>query len=321
MKGFVIFLVICGLAVAGWFAYEPYIKPLLGGDSNPSLSDDSLIRDGQAGKEAPKTAPSSAKGTEGKSKGSPEMAGKEKAKATKKAEPKKSELDLLLEKKYPLPEIAPLEKIVDGWRNVPPRAFPQSVTSTETIPFQLVVNGQAIGSSNVAPGTHLKPVSLNGGVLTIGNQANPGMNTTIPVDKTDFKKQITNRYNQFVEKVTGDIMTRRDRVRKVVEADPSKMALLTGEKPPATSIDDPRIDLVKASLKNGEAASVTLEEATSFTWNGSERVAGAFAGSYDTVTVHFEVATIFGRFPVDYKCLIQGGKVVGWIDPITEERI
>jgi hypothetical protein len=147
------------------------------------------------------------------------------------------------------------------------------------------------------------------------------MNAAVPVDKTDFKQRITARYNQFVEKVTTDAQQKRDRVRKIVEADPSKMALLTGQPAKTTSPDDPRIGLVKDSLRNGEAASVTLEEATSFAWNGSERIGGALAGTYDTVTVHFEVATIFGRFPVDYKALIQGNKVVGWIDPITEEKI
>jgi hypothetical protein len=33
------------------------------------------------------------------------------------------------------------------------------------------------------------------------------------------------------------------------------------------------------------------------------------------------VATIFGRFPVEYKALLRGGKVHVWIDPVTEERL
>jgi hypothetical protein len=37
--------------------------------------------------------------------------------------------------------------------------------------------------------------------------------------------------------------------------------------------------------------------------------------------VHFEVSTIFGRFPVDYKALLKGGRVHAWIDPVTEDRI
>ena len=317
MKGFFIFLLICALVVGGYFAYDPYIKPLLKGDE-ASMTDGSLIRNG--GKEESPSG-EAGKPSQGKAPQKPSSGMAKATKKEKKPEPKKSELDLLLEKKYPIPDVLPLEQIVDGWKNVPARAFPAEVTSSETIPFQLVVNGQAIGSSNVAPGTPLKPLRLEGAMLTIGNPANPGMNAAVPVDKTDFKQRITARYNQFVEKVTTDAQQKRDRVRKIVEADPSKMALLTGQPAKTTSPDDPRIGLVKDSLRNGEAASVTLEEATSFAWNGSERIGGAFAGTYDTVTVHFEVATIFGRFPVDYKALIQGNKVVGWIDPITEEKI
>ncbi len=266
---------------------------------------------------APKTAPTSPSTTPAKTVTAP-------AAPAKAPEAPKSELDLALEKKYPLPEIAPLLTIVDQWRNVPPNAYPPEVVAAETIPFQLVVNGQAIGSSNVAPGTPLKPVRLAGDQLTVASLANPAMSTVIPVDKTDFKQRIEARYNQFVETKKKEVETKRARARQLIAADPSKMALLTGQGAAAAPVGDagdPRFGPVKASLKAGEAASVTLEEALTYTWNGTERVGGEFAGSYETVTVHFEVSTIFGRFPVDYKALLKGGRVHAWIDPVTEDRI
>lgn len=325
MKGFLATLiVVCAIIGGIWFAYEPYIKPML--EKGPVMSPDEAMvtENGSSKAKAKPTAssdkakvPSAQKSKEAKAKDGGTAAAKAKAPA------KKSELDLLLEEKYPMPEILPLLQIVDNWKNVPARAYPQEIFAKETVAFQLVVNGQAIGSSNVAPGTPLKPVRLVGDQLTIGNPANPGMSTTLPVGETDFKERVQQRYDEFVAKVTGDVTAKRAAVKKVVEADPAKLAMLKGEKPPAVASNDsdPRFAPVKSSLQNGEAASVTLEEATSFTWNGNERVGGEFAGSYDTVTVHFEVATIFGRFPVDYKALIQGGRVVAWIDPITEERI
>ena len=222
-----------------------------------------------------------------------------------------------------MPEIIPLMEIVDGWRNVPPRAFPPEVVANETVAFQLVVNGQAIGSSNVAPGTPLKAQSLSGDQLLIANAANPGMSTTIAVDKTDFKQRSTARYDAYVEKVEGEVMAKRARVKEVIESDPTKLAALTGEAPQAEKVDvgDPKMAPVKASLTAGDVASVKLEEATSFTWNGTETVGGDHAGTYETVTVRFEVSTIFGTFPVNFKCLLQGGRVVAWIDPITEDPV
>ena len=77
---------------------------------------------------------------------------------------------------------------------------------------------------------------------------------------------------------------------------------------------DPRFTAVKASIRAGECPTVKMDEARSFKWNGSEKIGGSFAGTYDTATVHFEVKTIFGEFPIDCKALLDRGKVIAWID-------
>ncbi|MEC5129410.1 hypothetical protein VSU19_21800 [Verrucomicrobiales bacterium BCK34] len=310
MKGFLgTLLVICGLIAAGWFCYEPYIKPLLEG--SPTMTDDSVIPDKPTVAEKPEESAPAAK---------PKAVAKPKEVAAK---PKpKTELEQFLEKRYPMPEILPLETIVDGWRNVPPNAYPKAVTSTETIAFDLVVDGQKIGSSNLSPGTELKPVRLVGDQLTITSLANPAMNEVLPVEKTDFKQRITARYNEFVAYKTDEVEKKRATAKAALEKNPERLAVLLGKAPAKVdSSGDPRIGPVKASLRNGEAASVTLEEAKSFTYNGTETIGGEFAGTYETVTVNFEVTTIFGKFPTEYKALLKGGKVHAWIDPITDDRI
>jgi len=327
MKGFYTTLfVICGLlGGAAWYFYDPYLKPYFEKDSGSTLRDNSPIIGEATPREAsrPQT-PASTRPTPPPTTPAATAAPSAPPAPTQTTDAPKTELDLALEAKYPLPEIAPLLTIVDQWRNVPPNAYPPEVVAAETIPFQLVVNGQAIGSSNVAPGTPLKPVRLLGDQLTVASLANPAMSTVLPVDKTDFKQRIEGRYHQFVEMKRKEVETKRARARQIISADPSKMALLSGQgvaAAPAGDESDPHFAPVKASLKAGEAASVTIEEARSFHWNGSERIGGEYAGTYDTVTVHFEVTTIFGRFPVDYKALLRGGRVFAWIDPVTEDRI
>lgn len=323
MKGFLTTLIIVCAVIGGlWFAYDPYIKPML--EKAPVMAGEDAVISGNSSVSPQETAPSvSGPATSSAPPASPNEKPAAPAKTVAAPAKPKTELDLLLEEKYPMPEIRPLEEIVDNWNNVPPRAYPPEVTAKETIAFQLIVDGQAIGSSNVAPGTPLTPIRFANGQLQVGNKSNPGMNTTLPVEQTDFKERIRARYDEFVANAKASVEKRREQVRKVVEADPAKLAMLKGEAPVAEQSDpgDPRFAGVKASLSNGEAASVKLEEATTFTWNGSEKIGGEFAGTFDTVTVHFEVATIFGRFPVEYKALLRGGKVVGWIDPVTEERI
>ncbi|MBP84585.1 MAG: hypothetical protein CMO61_12135 [Verrucomicrobiales bacterium] len=320
MRGFFLtVLILGGLGAAGYFLWDPFLKPMIEGDK-PSMSDNSAIGTGEASKAndssiAPKRAATARPAVD-----SPSTASRLKAATAK----PKSEVDLLLEKRYPMPDIKPLMEIVNNWANVPPNAFPPEVFCSEPVAFELVVNGQILGSSNVGPGTPLKPVGLVGNQLQIANVSNPNQSKQVDVDKTDFKQRIKRRYDNFVKMKTSEIENMRAKVKQVVEGDPGKLALLKGERPPAvaaSSASDPRFGPVKRSLINGDVASVKAEEAQSFAWNGSETVGGALPGTYDTVTVNFVVETIFGNFPVEYKALLKGSQIVGWIDPITEDRI
>jgi hypothetical protein len=255
MKGFfATLLVVCGLLAAGWFFYEPYVKPLVDRfTSGESMTDNDRV----ITKDEPVVAPgvtssAPATGTKGSPASSQSVAA---APATAAPKPK-SELEQLLEARYPMPQILPLLTIVDQWRNVPPNAFPAEVAAKETIAFELVINGQVAGSSNVAPGTPLKPVRLAGDQIVVASLANPTMSTQLPIEKTDFRERIEARYNQFVAAKQADVEAKRDRARKLVEADPSRLALLTGKAAApaaAGSKDDPRFAVVKESLRQGEA--------------------------------------------------------------------
>ncbi len=306
---FITVFILGGFVAAGYFLYEPYIEPLLSRKTVDVSGDKPATPkkpESKEGKPAPKKAPSG-------------KVPAEKA-VVKKQSPPKSEIDRLLEKKYPMPAILPLDKIVQNWKMVPPNAYPKEVIVNETVAFDLIVNGQKIGSSSVAPGKLWKPVRLVGDQLTVSSLANPGNASQVHVDKTDFKQRITKRYNDFVKQKTEQVMSRRSKAKKIIEAKDGLLAMLKGSGP-ADDSSDPRFRAVKASIKAGECPTVQIEEARSYKWNGSEKIEGPFAGTYNTATVHFEVKTIFGKFPIDCKALLRGGKVVVWIDPITGEKI
>ncbi len=316
---FATFLVIGGIAAALWLLYDPWLKPYFGkrGDAALVQEKDRVVVEKPVESTSPSQAPSVPAAPPRSTTSSVAPA----------PVPPKSELEVALEETYPMPEILPLLTIVDHWRNVPSNAYPAEVTAKETIPFQLVVEGRPIGSSNVAPGTPLKPVRLVGDQLFVASLGNADMSTQIAVDKTDFKERIEARYRDFVETKRKEVEEKRERVRQIVAADPAKLALLTGTPAPedasstATDGSDPRFAPVKASLKAGELPSATLEEARTFRWNGTEQVSGKHAGTYETVTVRFDIDTIFGRFPVDGKALLRNGRVHAWIDPFTEDPI
>ncbi len=324
MKNFVLtVLIVGGLLAAAWYLYDPHIKSLLGGSAPELTYKETIVEDGKGGSSSSPPPPASRPASPVKT--TPAAAPVASSPATK----PKTELDELLETRYPMPKIVPLLTIVDQWRNVPPNAYPPQIAAKEMITFSLVINGQVAGSSNVAPGTPLKPVQLNGEELVVASLANPAMNTRLHVDKTDFKERITAKYEEFVLGKSAEVEKKRERARQMIREDPSRMALLRGDAPSAggsgTSLasnaaSDPRFVPVLESLKRGDVASAKLSEARNFRWNGPEQIGGVFEGNYNTVTVFFEITTIFGEFPVEYKCLLQGARVVGWIDPITEDR-
>ncbi|NOX99292.1 MAG: hypothetical protein GXP30_06125 [Verrucomicrobia bacterium] len=234
-----------------------------------------------------------------------------------------SKTDALIAKRYPMPNIKPLVEIVDNWNRVPTKAYPKQVTLKQEISFQLVVAGQAIGATKVKPGQRVAPLRLIGESLQVASLANRTMTSRLPVDQTDFKEQVTSRYDSFVAKITDQVHSNRAKAKKHLADHPELAMKFSGVEKGWDNQNDPRFAPVKSSLAEGEVKAVQLNEAKQFRWNGSEKINGdKYRGTYDTVSVKFEVKTIFGVFPNEFKCLLQAGRVVGWIDPLTmEEKI
>ncbi|NNE90237.1 MAG: hypothetical protein HKN23_01185 [Verrucomicrobiales bacterium] len=324
MKKFVIFLLLIAFVIGGgYLLYDPHLKPFLGpifekvgviGDDEDRLLAEKARQEREEKARQAQKAPV-AKST---NQNTQPKTNQNAAKAQPKAEPPKSEIDKLVEAQYPMPIILPLMQIVDNWNSVPPRAYPSAVSLKEPVGFKISLPGGGEAESKIAAGSEVKVLSLSGTDLTIGSGA---MRSAVHVDKTDFKERITKRYNDFVSSKTQQVLASRAKAKKKLEEAPEKVAALTANAGKWDDTGDPRFHPVKASIARGDLGTVTVEEATSFRWNGSERVGGELAGSYDTVSVHFEVSTIFGKFPTDYKCLLNGNRVVGWIDPLSEEKL
>ena len=87
----------------------------------------------------------------------------------KKEEPvveEKSDLDMLLEQTYPLPDFKPLVELVDNWTNVPTRAFPPEITVNLPVEYELKSGSTVIGKSQLPGGHTAKPLKFKPGSLT-----------------------------------------------------------------------------------------------------------------------------------------------------------
>jgi hypothetical protein len=136
---FVILLILAAAVAAGWYFYEPYLKPHV--DSLIAKYGESDTPDGEAPAGATGTAPKSPAngGTTKAPSPGPKPAVDTVSSVTKPPKPQPeaaplSEVDRLLQSKYPLPEVIPLMTIVDNWNNVPRNAYPTEVTLKERRP-------------------------------------------------------------------------------------------------------------------------------------------------------------------------------------------
>lgn len=321
----ILLLLIVGAVAAAWYFYDPYLKPYTGSYvervketiENAGEPDDKPPGEGGQTVQKPNEEPVPHDKPPMKK---PEEKVVDKGQAE---ETQLSEIDALLEKRYPMPDIRPLLEIVDNWRQVPPKAYPKQVTIKQRVAFQLVVDGQAVGASVAVPGTLVAPLGLDGETLQVASLANQSMKSQLPVDQTDFKDLVQNHYDEFVVNIRNQVHSNRAKAKKNLVANPEIYKNFGKAEEGWDDPNDPLFELVKASLAKGEVKAVQLNEAKQFRWNGSEKINGdKYQGTFDTVSVKFEVNTIFGVFPNEFKCLVQAGRVVGWIDPLTlEEKI
>lgn len=320
MKKFLVLLVLVGGVAAAVFFYDPYLKPYLEplvekvAGKSPETTDPEPEAPEPEAPEPPTVAETDS---------SPQVTTPERAQP---AAPQKSEIDLIVEERYPMPEFIPLTTIVDNWNNIPERAMPAEVSIQDQVPFQLRdAGGKVIGASVAPPGTLVKPVRVQGSTLTVASLANASMQSQVALDKTDLKSRIEKRYNEFILGYSNRIKEQREKAKKALLAKPETLAAIKESQGGGGNFDkteDPRFGVVKASIAKGDVTGFELGEAVGFRWNGSERINGpVHKGTYDTVTVKYEARTIFGVFPGEAKCLLQGGRVVGWVDPITEEDL
>lgn len=231
-------------------------------------------------------------------------------------EPEKPDADLeaKIAELFPLPDIQPLEVIVDNWENVPPHAFPKNVTINDTLEFKLVHEGQVIGGKNLPAGAHVIPLELAGTTLVVAPDIGTTMRAEVPVDETNFKDLIHARYVDFVQRQTQKVMERRtSEFARITQAKAHEEALAD-----YNDGSDPRFDPMKESLRNAEAGTFELENTTEWRWLGKETVDGV---EYEAGLAVFESESAFGVSRTEIKALMRGGKVEKWVDPASGEQI
>ncbi len=228
--------------------------------------------------------------------------------------PEVSKLDLELEKMYPAPEIRPLMELVGNWKAVPLKAYPPFVNIKVPVELEIKRGGAVLGRAKLPVGASMIPVRLSGESLILTNSRNSGTSVTLPVSDTNFKEKIEEKYNSFIAEQSADALAKRKAEKE------RRLGVIAAEKSVSKYNDgsDPRFDIVKASIRRGEAGVFQIESAGKWRWSGEEKIEGE---KYQIAFVMMVSESAFGVTEKELKALIQGDKVVSWIDVATGEKL
>ncbi len=228
--------------------------------------------------------------------------------------PSVSKLDKELEAMYPAPEIQPLLEIVGNWKAVPLKAYPPFVNIRVPVEFDIRRGTTVIGKGKLPVGASMIPLRLIGDSLTLTNSRNSGVSVKLPVGDTNFKEKIQAKYDAFVEKQSADAVAKRKAEKE------RRLGAVAAEKAVSEYNDgkDTRFDIVKASIRRGEAGVYQIESAGEWRWSGKEKIDG---DEYEVAFVRMVSESAFGVTKKELKALIQGGKVVSWIDVASGDKL
>ena len=210
---------------------------------------------------------------------------------------------------FPDPQIKPLMEIVEDWKNVPKSAYPKLVELAQAVDYEFRENGKTVARGRLPAGSMLIPEELDGHQLTLKSGSLP-IAVTVPVDDTDFKDQVIERYDRFVEQRHAEVVKNRAAERK------RRLSELVAETEMAAWNDgaDERFGPVKESLRKGEAGVFSINDASRWRWGGTENLDGT---DYEIAHVVIITDSAFGRKEHEVKALLREGKVVRWVDAAT----
>lgn len=221
-----------------------------------------------------------------------------------------TELDRQVEELIPMPVVKPLMEIVRDWKAVAPNAYPKTVSLKVPLTYRIDGGRKSAGQENLAAGSQVVPVRLDGATLVIAPSAESNIRLSLPVDDTDFKEVVTKRYDHFVEQSRHNVIARRAAEKKRMQKHQTHELELSKY----GSGNDPRFDPMKASIRGGGAGFFQIEAAESWRWSGKETVDGV---DYETGMVVMVMESAFGTTKRELKALMSNGKVIRWLDAAT----
>ncbi len=216
----------------------------------------------------------------------------------------------------PVPEFQPLEELVDNWKNVPKRVFPERITLRVDAEASLIRDGRTLGQTRVPAGSKVVPLSLENGELEVATTASGTTKARVPLDDTDFKEQIRRNYEVWIERQKE---LANARAREAASTPPApEPAGVADPGPEPERAPDGAVPLMLESIQNGQVTEIDPDRISYWKWLGQQTLDGEI---YWAGAVGYQTDTIFGIINTEGKALIRDGKVERWVYSGSEEPI
>lgn len=210
--------------------------------------------------------------------------------------------------------VKPLLEIVGNWMAVPRNAYPKLVATRRSVEFEVEENGKVVAKGKLPAGAQMVPVELNGEELVLAMGSTVPVHVTVPVDETDFKEQVTAKYDAFVTRLREEAAAEAT----VAEAEAAKASAEVKALQQWNDGTDPRFGPVKASIQAGEVGDFSLIDALRWKWGNAEEVEGRML---ETAHVIFVSEEDFGPLEVECRAFLDDGKVIRWLDVERGEEL
>lgn len=222
-----------------------------------------------------------------------------------------------IDAKFPFRKVKPIEEITQNWMNVPDRAFPRKVKTTQPVEFKF-----ATGKTTLPAGSDLMAFSFREGQMVLGyDEINPAR-TTVPHTSTNFQAMMTGLYTTYVEKLRNSVLAARQKA-KYMRDNPApppppvdEQAKLAGVRP--VQDNEGKLDLM---LEGIAAKQVTEVKAAQIQSWGPVKFEMDGGKGYWTCTVVVRISTMFGDNDTNVTAYINNGKIEKWIYTDSKEPV
>lgn len=219
----------------------------------------------------------------------------------------------MVEQRYPEPELLPLDAVVANWTRLPRHPLPERVEVFERMQFNRILNGEIVAKSFLREGGEVAPLSIKEGSLMVASLGQPSMKASVELEKTSIRSSMETFVSAYGDQLREDVIAMRDQDTELLMADEEQVERYLEYK---TVWHDDQLGAFQNTWRDLHDKGVG-DFVTGMHYISALKLEdGPYQGTFDSLVVGFWIDSDYGGFPHRSQCLLRGGDVYVWMDPL-----